>query len=126
MQPRSRAARSSLGAMLAAALAIVLTAGTALASVDSTVSLTISNHHIFKGHVTSASNKCVVGRKVFLIRIEPDSSHQLVTTTFATESGDYSTSIPMQAGNHFFARVKRHRTPSGTVCAGDRSVTRTV
>jgi hypothetical protein len=118
--------RSFVRALSAAALAIVLTAGTVFAAVESKVSLTIVDHVVFHGHVTSTKDACVVGRKVSLIRIEPDSSHQLVTTTFATESGHYSTTIPMQAGNRFFARVKKTTTPRGTVCLGDRSVTRTV
>ena len=81
--------------------------------------------HRFKGTVTSPAAACVVGRKVLLVRIEPDGSRTVVTHTFATESGRYATSIPMQSGNRFFARVKRVVTPLGTVCRADRSPTRT-
>lgn len=126
MQRRPGAGRSALGAVLAAVLAVTLSTSVAVASVGSSVSLTIKNGHIFHGRVTSASDKCVVGRKVRLIRIEPDDSRTAVETTFATESGHYSASIPLQSGNHFYARIRRLVTPTGTVCRADNSVVRTV
>ena len=81
---------------------------------------------VLAGVVASPAAACVVGRKVQLVRIEPDGSRTVVTHTFATESGRYATKIPMQSGNQFFARVKRTVTPSGKVCLSDRSPTHTV
>ena len=99
--------------------------GVAAAAKVSTVSLSIKDGHIFRGVVSSSADACVVGRKVALVRIEPDDSRTVVTHTFATESGHYSASIPMQSGNRFFARVNKTTTPGGRVCLGDRSSTRT-
>ena len=100
--------------------------GVAAAAKVSTVSLTIGDGHIFKGVVSSSADACVVGRRVALVRIEPDDSRTVVTHTFATESGHYAVSIPMQSGNRFFARINRTVTAGGKVCLGDRSPTRTV
>jgi hypothetical protein len=114
--------------LLAVAVAVGVVAalpGAAAAAKASTVTLSIKDGYVFVGNVSSPAAACVIGRRVNLVRIEPDGSHRVVTHTFATESGHYSTSIPMQSGNQFFARVKRTTSPSGKVCLGDRSPTRT-
>lgn len=124
MKTHHRASRLLLAVSLAAGVVAVLP-GVAAAAKASTVTLSIKDGYVFTGNVSSPAAACVVGRRVNLVRIEPDSSHTVVTHTFATESGHYSTTIPMQAGNQFFARVKRTTTPGGKVCLGDRSPTRT-
>lgn len=125
MEPH-RGARRMLLAISLAAGAVVSLSGVAVAATESTVSLTISDGHQFKGVVSSPAPACVVGRRVNLVRIEPDGSRTVVTHTFTTESGHYATDIPMQSGNRFFARVKRMVTPRGKVCLADRSGTHTV
>ena len=125
MTSGQRVRRTLIAASLAAGVVAALP-GVAAAAKVSTVSLAISDGHIFKGVLGSSADACVVGRRVALVRIEPDDSRTVVTHTFATESGHYAVSIPMQSGNRFFARIQRTVTPSGKVCLGDRSPTRTV
>jgi hypothetical protein len=119
-------ARGMLSAAVLAIGVVTTFPGVAAAAKVSTVTLNIQDGHLFRGVVSSSAAACVVGRKVKLIRIEPDGSRTLVTHTFATESGHYSTSIPQQSGNRYFARINRKVTPSGKVCLADRSPTRTV
>jgi hypothetical protein len=120
---RSRA-RTTAAAVIA--LGVVAALPLDASAVESAVTLSIQDEHRFRGIVTSPAPACVIGRRVNLVRIEPDGSRTVVTHTFATESGHYATSIPMQWGNRFFARIRRFVTPGGKVCLGDRSPTRTV
>jgi hypothetical protein len=96
----------------------------ASAAVPSKVTLNIKDGFKFKGRVSSSADECVVGRKVVLYRKEGGGDVTRVTHTFAAEDGRYKTEIPMQAGNKFYAKIKRIQTPPGTVCEGDRSVTK--
>jgi hypothetical protein len=125
MRARARALVWSPAATLAIALSLASTAP-AVAAVVTKVTFKIEDGHLFKGRVLSGVDACVVGREVRLIRIEPDGSRTRLETTFATESGHWFVSVPMQSGNRFFARVPRVETPPGAVCRGDRSRTRTV
>jgi hypothetical protein len=86
------------------------------AAVDSQVVLHIRHHHHFYGHVSSAADECVVGRKVLLVRKEPGGGTTKVEKTYASESGHYAVNIPMQSGNTFVARVKSWESPNGTLC----------
>jgi hypothetical protein len=123
MRIRSYSARIGLGVAVASALIIALP-GAGFAAVDSMVTLNIDQEDaIFKGKVTSTEDVCVIGRKVLLIRIEPDDTKTIVERAFANENGHYSAFIPMQHDNPFFAKIKR-KTPGSTVCRADRSPTR--
>lgn len=124
MRTRSYPHRLGLGAAVAAALILALP-GAALAGIRSTVTLNIDQQDaIFKGKVTSSFIDCVVGRKVLLIRIEPDDSKTVVDRAFANENGHYSTVIPMQSGNPFFAKIRRTVTPGDAICGWDKSPTK--
>jgi hypothetical protein len=125
MRTRSRVSRLSLGTILASALIIALPSAALSGDViDTTVTLHIDQQDaIFKGKVMSSEDVCVIGRKVLLIRIEPDDSKTIVERAFANENGHYSAFIPMQHGNPYFAKVRR-KTPGSVVCAADRSPTK--
>lgn len=120
MNARARVLRAATA--LAALVALLLAAATAEAAVDSAVTLKIGQSGAqFKGKVTSAVDACFVGRKVLLIRIEPGGSKTKVAKTFTSESGRYAATIPMQAGNKFFAKLKGYEAPTGTLCRGAKS-----
>ena len=121
-----RSAGRMLSTALLASVVVAALPGVTAAAVDSSVSLSIKDGYRFRGWVTSPAPGCVIGRRVLLVRIEPDGSRTVVTHTFAPESGHYATTIPMQSGNRFFARIRRFVTPSGKVCQGDMSAVRTV
>ncbi len=91
----------------------------AKAPVSSEVTMSIHGAK-FKGKVTSSAADCVVGRKV-LIKRKDGPNTTTVGKTFASESGKYSVTIPMQGGNTLYAKINRYKTPMGTVCKGDRS-----
>jgi hypothetical protein len=119
-----RARRLLVAATLVVGVLTLLPGVTAAAS-SSTVSLGIKDGFRFHGVVSSPAAACVIGRRVNLVRIEHDGSRTVVTHAFTTESGHHSTTIPMQSGNQFFARIKRDAMFRGKVCLGDRSPTRT-
>ncbi len=108
------AAVAVAGAGMAASQA---TAGSVVAS---KVTLEERSGAKFSGKVTSPASDCVVGRKVLIYRDE-GSSNTKVTKTFASESGKYQVTIPMQSGNTLFAKVKPWTSPLGTECGKDRS-----
>jgi len=74
----------------------------------------------FKGRVSSSADDCVVGRKVILFRKDPGGATKL-DKTFASESGKYSITVPMQNGNKLFSKVKPYNSPLLTRCAGAKS-----
>lgn len=102
------------------ALAVLLTAqpGLAANSVASHVTLGISGA-TFSGKVTSVP-RCEGGRTVVLVRVESAGGTTIVTKATTNASGHYSTQIPMQAGNTFYAKVKRKYVGS-LECLVDRS-----
>lgn len=103
------------------ALAVLLTAQPSLAwtSAASDVTLAISGA-TFSGRVTSDFTGCVGGRTVVLVRVESAGGTTIVTKATTSPNGRYSAEIPMQAGNTFYAKVKRKVT--GTLeCLVDRS-----
>jgi len=121
----SRFASGRAAVALACVIGAAGIAGSAQAggAVDSKVTLRVNQATAkFKGKVTSPADDCVVGRKVLIYRKEPGRDTK-VTKTFASESGRYAATIPMQDGNKLYSRIKRYRTPLDTVCRADRSRT---
>lgn len=104
-------------------LALTLPGGAgAMGAAKSRVTLHIKKSKAkFRGRVSSQDDSCVVGRKVLIIR--KHGNHR-VTKTFASESGRYAVTIPMQSGKRFYAKVKTTLTPTGTTCRPDRSKTK--
>ena len=109
----------------AVVVALSATAPAQAGGVDSKVTFKQSQNRPakFKGKVTSPDPECVIGRKVQILRKTGGGSEQKVTKTFASESGRYSVTIPMQSGVKLFARIKGGETPGGADCDGDDSQT---
>ena len=123
MSLRARTLKTAAALATMTALAVP---SLAAAAVDSKVTLKVGKSGAkFKGKVTSSSPECVVGRKVVLIRIDPDGKTQ-VAKTFASESGKFAAKVPMQAGNRFFAKLKSYESPPGTLCRSAKSDVLTV
>lgn len=100
---------------------LVLGVGSALAkTVNSRVTIKVVEAN-FQGKVISNAPRCVVARKVLIKRpvAGPD---QIVTKTFATESGRYRAFIPQQGGQQLYAKINRYKPPGRQFfCAPDRS-----